>query len=462
MRNRITWQNVAAPSFRDAILATGQAGNAFTQAFDTAAGIAGEIREGQKERASADAITQALGITDPTELARAVSSGQLFDSRNLTDEALTFFQNQRGSLLADQQTMAQTRGVDARTDRTIYDLNRARTRNPILDAQNDWKFGFDKEDAIYEQGRDRAVDAREDAGLLITTAARQEVDKIMSSGSVSNAQELNEQLVSKGLPANVREAALDYAQGLDEANFAISDLTRDAVVFDPLPQSGEAGLAFGQLGESLTARQSEADFAFGGNTALRLYAESMQTFEGTSNPIQSVIDQRFEGAEDSPELNETRNSLVRDFSTLKREFKNVPEEVIAGVLDRSMEAGGVGGSGWLSGGRPEVALNEARRLLREINTPAIREQLNSQYQTYQRNTERVSDFDNQYQALLEDAAKARRDGDVSGERAAAEAAQKLLNEAIKWMEDNPVTAAQQEEILRAAREGATQTRRDSR
>lgn len=433
MRNRITWQNVAAPSFRDALAGVRQAGDAFSEGFENLAGIAGDIRQRQKEAASADAITRALGITDPTALAEAVSSGEFYDPRDLTADALNFFTNQRGSLLQDQQTIASTAGTRARTAQTQYNLSRARERDPILDARSDQNWAdsrVDREFQLAQRERTVANQTSADAAAEVQAQAVQIADQVTNNSL--NREEAKQQVIQQNLPPELEEAALNRIETIDPAQWAVNDLTRQAVAQDPTN-------SFGTLTEGLDSRRAEANLAFSTNENLRLYNDSLDRFEGSSSPILDVIESRFQGKEESPELNESRNSIKKSYDRLARDY-DLPPEVIANVLDQTMKSGG-----FLSGGKLEIDMSAARQRLDAMNSPEARNRLESGRQKFKREQKRVDNFQGRMENLLERAALARRNNDVSAYRNAMEAVDNLREEFSEWSASKPASDYRQYE-----------------
>jgi hypothetical protein len=455
-------------------MGTRQAGDSFSEAFGTLAGLAGDYRNLQKETASNDAITKALGITDPNVLAQAAANGGLFNPQDMTAEAMDFFQNRRTTLLGDQNTQASTAGTRARTAKTLADTAWDAQRRPVEAAREDalWydsridreftldqrKLGVERDDVNWYDSRidrqfeldqrerdagradvswndnriDRefALDQRErgiaaqnkaDATAALQSEARR-VANTVADGSL-NLEEAKGHIIRMGLAPDAEQFALAELDKVDPAQWAISDTTRREVAAKPV---------FNQLGESLDSRRAEMNIAFGADADTRLWATSIDRFEGSSNPILDVIEGQFSGKAESPELNESRNSIVSAYERLNKQF-DLPPEVIAGVVEESLTDGG-----WFSDGKLEVDERAAAQRLAAMSTPKKRNRLESARQAYLREDRNIGDIESKYERLLEQAAKATRDGKPEKAREFEEDAKELFDDFVKYRRAAPV------------------------
>jgi hypothetical protein len=424
MRGRITWQNVAAPDFRDALMGTRQAGDSFSEAFGTLADLAGDYRNLQKETASNDAITKALGITDPDALAQAAANGGLFNPQDMTAEAMDFFQNRRSTLLDDRNTQATTAGTQARTAQTLADTAWNAQRRPVEAAREDTRWNdsrIDREFALDQRERAIADQTKADATAALQSEARR-VANTVADGSL-NLEEAKAQIIQMGLDGDAEKFALAELEKVDPAQWAISDTTRREVAAKPV---------FNQLGESLDSRRAEMNIAFGADADTRLWATSIDRFEGSSNPILDVIEGQFSGKSESTELNESRNSIMRAYERLNKQF-DLPPEVIAGVVEESLTDGGLGSDGLL-----EVNERAAAQRLATMSTPEKRNRLEAARQAYKREDRNIGDIEKKYERLLEQAAKATRDGKPEKAREYEQDAKELFDDFVKYRQAAPM------------------------
>ena len=426
MRNRITWQNVAAPNFRDALIGTRQAGDAFSAGFEGLANIAGDIRDRQKSETSQAAIAQALGMTDAQTFANTLATGGLeafgTNPGDLTAEAMKFFAQRGGDLTNQANTRANTARTNVLTEQTQYNLNRARTRDPIMDARADEQYNLKMEDFLYNRERSRANDAAADQTKVLQTQARQIADQV-TNGAIS-PEEAKTQIITQNLPPDLEAEVLRSIDAVDPAQFAIpSEITSGLT---------QPGTVFNAINEGLDSRRVAQNIAFSSDDNMRLYVNSLDRFEGADNPILEVTRGLFNGSEESPEVNETRASIVRDYESLVQEF-DLPPEVIAGVVEETLTNGGILGFG----SRLEVDKNAARQKLEAMSTPAARNRLESGRQSYKRQDREIERIESQAEKLLQKAAKATRDGKPAEAERYQKQAEELFNEFVAFNRQNP-------------------------
>lgn len=122
--NRITWQNVAAPSFTDALRGTSAAGEMLASGLTGIGGGLGAIDQRQRDASSNAAMAEALKYTDPAAWAemlktQGLGGGLGMDPTRMNADAMQFFQDRRTSLLGNQSTAASTANTEAGTQRTL-------------------------------------------------------------------------------------------------------------------------------------------------------------------------------------------------------------------------------------------------------------------------------------------------------------------------------------------------------
>lgn len=431
MRNAITWQTVAAPDFSDALAGARQSQIALNDAFDIAVQTAGDFRQGQKERASSAALTKALAITDPAEFARAVSSGELGDSRNFTTEFQDFLAGQRSSLLGDQQTVLQNEAQRFRNSRA-----------PIEAAQDDWTFNFGKEGSIYQRDRNRQSDQREDLARELGTTAIAVADQIMAP--TASREEAITDLYRRNLDPVTEAAVLEQINEKPDSFWQASDVLKQGLM---QPENSP----FRIVGEGIDSYRAAQNVGYSQNADLRLWSAAIEQFDGIDNPILSVIDKRFgdnEGSinplttKESNTLNETRNSVISSYDTLVRKYKDIPPEVIARLVDQNLESGGL-----LSGGKLEVAMDRVEARLEAMNTPEKRALLESQRQDYNRKNAQLNAYETQFDQAVQRAALAQRNRDREGFQEANKEIQDLLTQFTVWKNANPNSAYDQDKFI---------------
>lgn len=432
MRTRLTWQNVAAPDFSDALQGTRLAGSLFSDAFSNAVNIADDIRTGQKERASSAAITQALGITDPAEFARAVSTGAFGDSRNFTDEALSFFQGQRGSLLDDRATIARTQGQNLLNEAQSFRNQRA----PIEAAQDDWKFNFDKDGSIYNRERSRAADASADATAAMQKEISTRVNTLMDTVNMSRdemAREIARISTAEGWSPEMENHAWKVLEEKNDAQFAV-----DSFISQDLLSNQE--LAFGELERGLNSQSQRLDMARSADVGVRLYEDATERFGGLTDPMAKVLEETYGDSTDSEAVKQSRGKARGIYNSLKDDYKHLPPEVIAAALDASKVRGGL--LGWSSA--EAFSESEARELLDQIKTTEDLNRVINRSNDFSATEDQIEAYESKFNSYLEKAARATERGDSAGAQKYKDSAQELLREFSEVM--NPRKA---EEVVAA-------------
>lgn len=487
MRNRITWHNVAAPTFRDALLATQAAGNSFSKGFEGLASIAGDIRERQKSEVSQRAIAQALGITDAQTFADTLANGGLgafgANAGDLNQGALEFFTKRGSQLTNDANTQARTSTVN-------YNLNRARTRDPIEDSQRDARFALNLATDTYDlnrrRERDPIEDAQGDAAFTLTQGVReydfnrkQTLDPILDqradlrfqqeledraftldqrqrtidgqtaadqtkaleaqarqiadqvANSSLNPEEAKNQVVVANLGPELEAEVLRNIDSIDPAQWAVDSLIRDAVVQNE-------NTSFGTLSEGIDSRRVSQNIAYSSDQDVRVWTTSLERFEGSTNPMRDVLQRQFGDSDDSPELQRNRGQLMDAYNDYVKKY-DLPPEVVAHVMEENLK--GSWSLNPLSGFtgtelKPDHAAIDEQ--LSRMSTPAARNRLEHWRKRYERQNSRVDNFQKQLDKLIDTAALARRNGDVQGEKAANQAADKLLQDFQSWSSSRPV------------------------
>lgn len=416
MRNRITWQNVAAPSFRDAIAATRQAGDSFSAGFRGLANIAGDIRAGQQERASQEAITQALGITDAGEFANIMSNQGLngfgVTAGDLTSQALEFFAGRGTDLTNQAQTRAQTNRSNLLAEQTQYNLDRDRTLDPLKDAQ----AAEDREFTLQQRARTLAEQERADQTRAIQTEALGIANTIMD-GNVSRdeatrlAANLSRQ---NGWSPQLEDAVWKEIQGKDDAQFAVDPMIAQTFMSDQ-------NLGFGELSRGIDAQRAQLDMARSADGGVRLYTEAQERYGGVSDPLQKLLENTYGDQVSADATSEERGDIRGTFNDLKRENPSLSPEIIVMAMENSKRPNLLG-----YGNREVISKKDAQSLLDQLSTPEALNRVVNTVNGFNARQETIDTFDKQMQRLLDKASRAQERGDANEVDRHTKAVQDLL------------------------------------
>ena len=331
MANRLTWQQVAAPDFSEAL--RGQVAGA--ELFSKGAASIAEALGGRDTRLRTEdsnaAISRALQIQDAGEWERMIGSqgiaGLGIDPRRATENLLT---------------LAQTRGGD---------LTKA-------------------EEAAYARQRSRLTDQRSDRQLLDEEAAKLRTQEAMANafglvrGSTSKEDARN-QLMRRGQEEGWDplkfQANLTEFDKLDDSFWAASEGATERA----------AGLApvIG-ITDHLTRQEDEFNKKYGANTLQRLYGASIQRYDGVANVAEDLATEirskkdTVADEDDKALFDTSAGQVAENFNTLANEF-NVAPEVIGMVMRNNIES-----NGWIfSGDKMSLAMDKARKTLRDLTSP---------------------------------------------------------------------------------------------
>ena len=337
--SRITWQNVAAPDFSDALQGQSLAAQLFGQAAKTISGALDSRDATLRAADSNEAMSRALQIQDPNEWNKMMASQGLaglgINPRRATEALMN---------------MAQTRGM-------------------VLDKAAD---------ADYSRERRRLMDGRSDAAYAGEQAANQRLQEAMATayGLVPGS-------------TTKEEARLEFmrkaqAEGYDplKVQAGLSEIERlDDGFWRPTEKSlGQAAGLEPVLGiqESLTGFEDQLNQRYGANTLQRLYGASVQKYDGVPNiaaDLASEIRSKKDSAtsEEDKELYETSagrvaanyNKLMDEFNVSSASGISLPPEVIGLVLQTSIKD-----NGWVfTGDKMKLAMDRARKTLGELSSP---------------------------------------------------------------------------------------------
>lgn len=142
---RITWQNVAAPDFRDAILAQDAAGKSFSSAFSGLGDAFKAYDNRQREKLSAQALDRANQINNYADweaaMARGIQASLGVDPSRLTSDAMTAIMGRGKDIMDMDETeydFARTQLGHQRTDASNQILDQIGAFSTVAQAQEAW------------------------------------------------------------------------------------------------------------------------------------------------------------------------------------------------------------------------------------------------------------------------------------------------------------------------------------
>lgn len=342
MASRLTWQNVAAPDFSDALRgyeASGELfGNAAAQFSNALTGVAKRGRE----KASTAAMAQAMQTRDVGGWDQLMAQGGLgalgINADQATPEFMEFLQGYRGKLAGN------------RADDTAESRNQQLIRKGALDYKQA-QLDYDQDGKEFTQRFDQTEWANDRIKTLAdrddTKYERSEADLVAKTQAAELAQSVTEQAYSKeearqaivdmDLSPTAEKYALSEVDAAADENWAISTQGTKAVQgLKPLQTAREA----------LAAKQAESSYTNSDSKLIQLYALGTDLTAGYSNPVEGVISSlrgKTDGNAPDPEIYAARSGELLDvYSRLKEKHPQVPDEVIAAALEGEIRSTGVG------------------------------------------------------------------------------------------------------------------------
>lgn len=358
---RITWQNVAAPDLQESSRSQALAARLIGDATKSIGqGISG-LDYRARNKASAAAMNQAMGIRDVDDWDKTMENGGLMalgvSPDRATPELMQFMQGYRKQL-------AGNRSSDLTNKTNEYDY----ARGIEEDNQDDWRFGREQTNA-----------AKADAAAALDLEA-QNLAGLVTDSTLS-ADEGRQRILSQteGSP-QLRERALQYFKsGSSDGYSSLGNID----------YQDETKSNFTVLEEGLAQQESEMQLRYAGNEALEILDEGTDKYG--ADPLKGLLESatnavQKEGLENEDEaINESRGSVRAAFNRLKRDFPDIPDEIIASVVERSWTD-----DGWLlTGDKEKLDLRAAGDVLRQLDTPENRQVLYDQGNVIRRNRKSI-------------------------------------------------------------------------
>lgn len=366
MRNRITWDSVEAPSFRDALSGTQLGANLLSGGFNQLGQVAQDIRGRQKETASSDAMAKAMQFTDPAKWEQMMASGGIsslgINPKDMTAEAMEYFSGRNADLLDNTQQKADT---VFRTTQTGLNINADARAQETMGFDNAYRQAQIDESrtktglAVNQDNRlQRSSDLAYEADLLsLDNSAAAQEQKIMITGMVDEAangsnslDEAKRKIVSQGLPDDVEKAALGQLGSVDPIQWSASEEAISATQALPV---------YNDSLDALDGHEIRQNLATGGDKLLRFYGEANKSFEGSNNPIMDVVDEFKSPNAEENEVKNWSGTVVRDFNELVDETGLPPEMIALAIRNNFRNTNIVG----VNSGNIKVDKKAVRQLL---------------------------------------------------------------------------------------------------
>lgn len=402
--NRLTWNPLQGPDFRDALLGTRIAGDMFGEGFQGLGNVAQAIRQRQDEEITARALSEASKITDVGGWDAAVSQLGLgafaADPTRLTAAGMAELNDRRSGI------------INQNANRDLNNRANASHAQNMLEQQHSWNLRM--------QGEERAQHARD----WLDQNSRGE-------NGVYSVEDLQFRLEGSDLDPQLRDEILRQAGSLPGTRFAATEESQRAAL------SGDNNpLATTSIGIESSLR--ELDLAKQANNGLGFYlASTTAPNDGRdwgANLIQTLT-AREDGA---PNDQNFMNSVgkVRDaFEDLKQKFAGtgVTDQMIAKALETNLDNGW-----WIAGNyqNQKLAVDRAEALLRQFDTVEKRAGFDRSARDYRTQEAKLSQFSSRMNKLLNKAAQQIDDGNTAGYQKTMESARTLEAEYGKWSQGN--------------------------
>lgn len=374
--DRLTWQNVDAPDFSSAAQSAAIAARLFGDGLGSVSSALGGIMDRKKADNSAIALANAQRITDVNAWDKAIAErgieGTLgFAANQLTPEALTAINNRRTDLLANQSTILDNEQTRVDTANSID----ANTRDNITNQNEDQKSDFELGRSQYDFGRTKTADAVTDKTTAIRNEAASYIDT-MASDSIDPVDARQRIVNDKSLSPEERATYLDTFDKQAATFYTPDKNATDKVSRLPMVN---------QTAQSLDIYQNDRLFADGADPALQEWTNAKNKYSGSDNPLKDLLNNyseyngtlKNEDGTPTPAFTTSPGKVTRIFNEAKKAFPNVPDDVIAGVLENSIRSGYL-----LLGDGQELKTDEsvAWSTLAQFNDPAQKQTLDNRYQ----------------------------------------------------------------------------------
>jgi len=345
---RLTWQNVTAPSFRDALVGTQMGAGMITDGFDSLAGIAGDIRARQKDAASATAISEALKFNDAGQFEKAMANGGLaglgIDPRNLNEGALKFFADRGTELLTQDNTQ-----LGMQNTQQQMSIAAAEEQSRIKDE------AFNMPKRIRDEEADKLAFTTGESARALGLKAQTKVGTM--ANTALNREEVQQQIIDMKLDETTEKAYLDALGKVDEANFAVKDSTRRDVT--------TGNTAWRENSYALDTFDANIDTTVSTNPVLRALDTATKQYDGISDSIGAAIDNVLPQTDDAGNAwvgyAEGKGTLRQKAEELVNDY-NVAPELVAALMETNFEKG----AAFRRGDPQNVAWGKIENQLKEL------------------------------------------------------------------------------------------------
>ena len=350
---RLTWDNVAAPNFGDAISAQVNAGTLIGGAFDR---IAETLRARDtllKEQDSATAMAKALQIQDAGAwdklMATQGMAGLGIDPRRASPELMKFVAGYHDELTGNAADAFSMSRAQTEAQQSDYNFSRNQTEDRRQDAQ--WA----EEDAAKQRTKDALAAAY---GIVPGSTSKEQARSMIMDDARKN-----------GLNALDTQARLNAVDSLDNAFWQAGP---DAA------GKGEALPVFVGASEQLSSMDRQNRLKYGADTLSRIYNDSTMDYSSYDSPLDGMVDRarsrvdKATSEEDKAIFADSAGQIASNYNALMTEYNEAPKsgvrlppEVIAKVLESSIEDNGF----IFTGDKLTQAMGKARTLLDQMSDP---------------------------------------------------------------------------------------------
>jgi hypothetical protein len=317
--SRITWNNIDAPNFRDALAGTELSAALLGRGMSGLGNVLTGIGDRKKQDASKEAMARALGITDAAAFQQQLQAGGIgsfgVSPSNLTEEALKFFANRTGDLLDDARTQT---GID----NTRLNMSLAQSRDNRAEENHDLQY---QRNLLDFAGEKQAWGDNQKSRAILTQgrAIADEVAKLPLS-----QEEGRMAIVSQQLPPDLEAAALDAFGSLDGSHWEVAP---ENMLLNNPQLSGNYRAAM----DTLDRGNAELNFAIGGNKLAQLYKVGSQTFSEYDNPLTGLIKTLTSPEAGEAQVDNWASKLARGFNKLSKST-GLPDEIVAIAIQNSL------------------------------------------------------------------------------------------------------------------------------
>lgn len=348
MAQRITWQNVAAPNFNGAAQALVASGELLSDGLSSLGTTVKGIDQGRRQTASDAAMLRALEVNNLADWDRILQNEGVekafgISGNQMTDGFRDFLTGRRKTLLENQNTASL---VDWRSTQ----IEDARERN----ERADWRF--DNEVAAHDLSQSTKA---------VHLAAGEKAQEL-AHGSLSR-EEAKRNALDLGLSRTETDAILGSLDQLPADYWTHSSGALGAISIDP---------KYAPITESITAAQHELDNMASSNTLARYYIDGQKRYSGAAEPVTGLTNElksRVTDDEDGSLFKQSAGQITGIYNDLRKDYKDLPPEVIAEVMRNELEQGG-----WFNRDKIQIDKSRVHDVLKELNDPLARAALRNE------------------------------------------------------------------------------------